>query len=98
MVKAPAYGAGDSRFESWCDRLTFFSFHLLRPRFSIRWCSQRELIVVLGHMRPAALRASTFILLIGTLLAVFDQCFGPNRIQNVATIEWSTRAKPRRII
>ena len=23
MVKAPAYGAGDSRFESWCDRLAF---------------------------------------------------------------------------
>ena len=24
MVKAPAYGAGDSRFESWCDRSVSF--------------------------------------------------------------------------
>ena len=24
MVKAPAYGAGDSRFESWCDRFNLF--------------------------------------------------------------------------
>ncbi len=24
MVKAPAYGAGDSRFESWCDRVILF--------------------------------------------------------------------------
>ena len=28
MVKAPAYGAGDSRFESWCDR-SFFPFLFL---------------------------------------------------------------------
>ena len=35
MVKAPAYGAGDSRFESWCDRLVpFFPLSFPSSAFS----------------------------------------------------------------
>ena len=35
MVKAPAYGAGDSRFESWCDREKLFLLFVLLTRFEL---------------------------------------------------------------